>query len=85
MGSNVGDSKSGRTAQLSSSAIVALASLIGRAAETTQIIVVTHSNELATQLGEHLACPIRVVEKRDGETVIAGLTALGTFSDGEVD
>ena len=63
----------------------ALASLIGRAAETTQIIVVTHSNELATQLGEHLACPIRVVEKQDGETVIAGLTALGTFSDGEVD
>ena len=31
MGSNVGDSKSGRTAQLSSSAIVALASLIGLA------------------------------------------------------
>ena len=28
-----------------------------------------------------IACPIRVVEKHDGETVIAGLTALGTFRD----
>ena len=59
----------------------ALASLIGSAAETTQIIVVTHSTELTGHLEERLACPVRTVEKQNGETIIAGLTALGTFRD----
>lgn len=57
----------------------ALATLIANAAETTQIIVVTHSAELAGSLEQRTACPIRNVEKQNGETLISGLNSLGTF------
>jgi predicted ATPase len=59
----------------------ALARLIGIAAENSQVIIVTHSQELATALEEQLAVQVRTVEKQEGETRLAGLTLLGTFRD----
>ncbi|MCB1438863.1 MAG: AAA family ATPase [Nitratireductor sp.] len=59
----------------------ALARLVGIAAENSQVIIVTHSQELATALEEQLAVQVRSVEKQEGETQLAGLTLLGTFKD----
>ncbi|MEM7067580.1 MAG: AAA family ATPase [Pseudomonadota bacterium] len=59
----------------------ALAQLISKASENAQIIVVTHSERLTTELEQHCACPIRTVYKNDGETKIDGLSLIGEFKD----
>jgi len=59
----------------------ALASLIAKANETAQIIVVTHSQRLAQELEKVCACPIREVLKIKGETKIDGLNKIGVFKD----
>lgn len=59
----------------------ALARLIARAAERSQVWVVTHSAKLAAALEEEAgARPIRVI-KRKGETWLEGLTSFGEFDD----
>ena len=60
-----------------------LARLIMRAAERTQIWVVTHSERLAKAFADAGAVTPRTVIKRDGETWIEGLTRGGDFIDGE--
>ncbi|BCP54104.1 ATPase [Kaistia sp. 32K] len=63
--------------------IPALARLIVRAAERTQVWVVTHSEALATALGEEAGVAPRVVVKQDGATWIEGLKLFGEFADQE--
>ncbi len=58
-----------------------LARLIMRAAERTQIWVVTHSERLAKAFADAGAVTPRTVIKRDGETWIEGLTRGGDFVD----
>lgn len=58
-----------------------LARLIARAAERTQVWLVTHSERLAKLVAEHGGARPRVVIKRDGETWIEGLRLGGDFSD----
>jgi predicted ATPase len=60
-----------------------LARLIVRAAERTQIWLVTHSERLAAALAEYGNVKPRVVVKRDGETWIEGLKLSGSFADDE--
>ena len=61
-----------------------LARLIARAAERTQIWLVTHSERLAAGIAQHGGARPRTVIKRDGETWIAGLKLSGEFAeDGE--
>jgi predicted ATPase len=60
-----------------------LARLIMRAAERTQVWVVTHSERLAQAFVDAGAVTPRTVIKRDGETWIEGLTRGGGFSDEE--
>jgi predicted ATPase len=55
----------------------ALARLIAKAAERTQIVVVTHAKPLITALTEQQGCHSIVLEKTFGETKIAGLNKLG--------
>jgi predicted ATPase len=55
----------------------ALARLIARAAQRTQIIVVTHAKPLIAALTEQEKCHSIVLEKTFGETKIAGLNNLG--------
>jgi predicted ATPase len=50
----------------------ALGRLIARAAERTQIIVVTHSKPLIAALSEQSGCNSIMLEKTFGETVISG-------------
>ncbi len=50
----------------------ALAELIGRAAELSQIIVVTHSAELVAALVGHTEPALLRLAKRDGQTVVEG-------------
>jgi predicted ATPase len=58
-----------------------LARVIARAAERTQVWVVTHSQILADAIaGETGAIPREVV-RRDGATWVEGLTRLGQFDD----
>jgi len=54
-----------------------------RAAERTQIWVVTHSERLAKAFADAGAVVPRTVIKRDGETWIEGLTRGGDFEEGE--
>jgi predicted ATPase len=56
-----------------------LARLISRAAERTQIWVVTHSTILADALAEASGITPRRVIKRDGATTVEGLTIGGEF------
>ena len=60
-----------------------LARMIARAAERTQIWLVTHSERLADGIATHGGARPRVVVKRDGETWIDGLTLSGEFADAD--
>lgn len=57
-----------------------LARLIAKAAERTQVWVVTHSKALAVALSEETLIPARTVLKQDGATWIKGLRLAGTFA-----
>jgi predicted ATPase len=57
-----------------------LARLIAKAAERTQIWLVTHSERLAQGLEKHGGIKRRTVIKKDGETWIEGLTQVGGFA-----
>jgi predicted ATPase len=59
----------------------ALARIIARAAERTQVWVVTHSRPLADALTEATGALPREVIRRDGATWLDGLTPLGGFAD----
>ena len=61
----------------------ALAATIVKAAERTQVWVVTHSRELADAIAERSGVKAREVIRRDGATWIEGLSNLGTFPDDE--
>jgi len=54
----------------------ALGRLIARAAERTQIIVVTHSKPLISSLSEQAGCNSIMLEKTFGETVISGMNKM---------
>jgi len=56
-----------------------LAGLIAKAAERSQVWLVTHSERLAQALEAHGS--VRTVRKVDGATQIAGLTLFGAFRD----
>jgi predicted ATPase len=58
-----------------------LARLIVRAAERSQIWLVTHSQPLAVALAEAGSIAPRTVIKRKGETWIEGLRLMGDFAD----
>jgi predicted ATPase len=58
-----------------------LGRMIARAAERTQIWLVTHSEALAESIRETGAGDIRTVVKDAGATKIEGLTRLGTYRD----
>jgi predicted ATPase len=58
-----------------------LARMIVRAAERTQIWVVTHSDRLADAISHHGAVTPRMVIKRNGETWIEGLKLFGAFAE----
>lgn len=58
-----------------------LARLIVRAAERTQIWLVTHSQVLADAIAEHSKTKPRIVIKRKGETWIEGLRIGGDFAE----
>jgi predicted ATPase len=58
-----------------------LARLIVRAAERTQIWLVTHSQILADAIAKHGGTKPRIVIKRKGETWIEGLRVGGDFAD----
>lgn len=59
----------------------ALARAIARAAERTQVWVVTHSTPLATSIAEATGIAPRQVIRRDGSTWLEGLSEIGIFSD----
>jgi predicted ATPase len=54
----------------------ALGRLIARAAERTQVIVVTHSKPLISALSEQSGCNSIMLEKTFGETVISGMNKM---------
>jgi predicted ATPase len=60
-----------------------LARLIAKAAERTQIWLVTHSERLAAALARHGGAAPRTVIKKDGETWIEGLKLIGRFEEEE--
>ena len=60
-----------------------LARMIIRAAERTQIWVVTHSERLADAFAAHGKITPRKVIKRDGETWLEGLKLYGDFEEGD--
>ena len=60
-----------------------LARLIGRAARSARIWIVTHSDALAEELREETGKPARRVIKTDGATSIEGLTLSGEFRSQE--
>jgi predicted ATPase len=62
-----------------------LAEMIVRAAERTQLWLVTHSERMAKAIEATGAGAVRTVVKRDGATTIEGLTLLGTFRDEDDD
>jgi predicted ATPase len=59
----------------------ALAKVIARAAERSQIWVVTHSRELADLLAEGTGAVPREVIRKDGATWLDGLNMIGEFED----
>ncbi len=59
----------------------ALGRLIAKAAERTQVWVVTHSQILADTLEDATGVQPRRVYKQDGETLIEGITSLGEVDD----
>jgi predicted ATPase len=58
-----------------------LAEMIVKAAERTQVWLVTHSERLAKAIEDTGAGAVRTVVKRNGATMIEGLTLLGTFRE----
>jgi predicted ATPase len=58
--------------------LAALARLIARAAERTQVVVVTHAKPVVSALAEQAGCHSIVLEKNFGETKITGSKELGT-------
>jgi predicted ATPase len=58
-----------------------LAEMVCKAAERTQVWLVTHSERLAKAIEDTGAGEVRSVVKRAGATTIDGLTLLGTFRD----
>jgi predicted ATPase len=58
--------------------LAALARLIAKAAERTQIVVVTHAKPLISALAEQAGCHAIVLEKTFGETNVAGSKELGS-------
>lgn len=58
-----------------------LGRLIAKAAERTQIWLVTHSERLANAIAKHGGVQPRTVIKKDGETWIDGLKQIGRFED----
>jgi predicted ATPase len=58
-----------------------LARLIARAAERTQMWLVTHSQPLAEAIARHGKIKPRIVIKRNGETWIEGLRLGGDFAE----
>ena len=61
--------------------LAALARVIAGAAERSQVWVVTHSRELADNLGELTGAMPREVIREDGGTWLAGLNKLGRFEE----
>ncbi|MEN3952060.1 AAA family ATPase [Iodidimonas sp. SYSU 1G8] len=59
----------------------ALGRLIAKAAERTQVWVVTHSQILADTLEDATGVQPRRVYKQDGETLIEGISSLGEVDD----
>ena len=59
----------------------ALARAIARAAERSQVWVVTHSTILADAIAEETGIHPRQVIRRDGATWLEGLSEIGTFPD----
>ncbi len=59
----------------------ALARVIGRAAERTQVWIVTHSPRLAEAIAGETGVLPRTVVRRDGSTWIEGLSDIGIFAD----
>jgi predicted ATPase len=57
--------------------LTALARLIANAAERTQVVVVTHAKPVVSALAEQEGCHSIVLEKKFGETEIAGANGLG--------
>jgi predicted ATPase len=68
-------------ASLHPTLLPALAKAIARAAERTQVWVVTHSQELADAISDETGVFPREVVRRDGVTWLEGLTTLGEFDD----
>ncbi|HUZ14338.1 MAG TPA: AAA family ATPase [Caulobacteraceae bacterium] len=69
-------------ASLHPSLLDPLGRLIAKAAERTQVWVVTHSEPLAAAIERHGAARPRLVSKLAGATEIAGMR-FGAFEDGE--
>jgi predicted ATPase len=63
----------------------ALAGLVARASERTQIWLVTHSERLASAIVAHGRASSRHVIKKGGETRIESLRPSGDFGDEESD
>jgi predicted ATPase len=68
-------------ASLHPTLLPSLAQLIGRAAERTQVWVVTHSRELADAITEATGVLPREVVRKEGATWLEGLSQIGTFPD----
>jgi len=56
--------------------LCALARLIARASERTQVVVVTHAKPLISAFAEQAGCHSIVLEKTFGETKISGFKEL---------
>jgi len=61
--------------------IAPLGGLVAMASERAQIWLVTHSERLAGAIAANGTGQVRTVLKRNGATMIEGLTRLGTFRD----
>jgi predicted ATPase len=70
-------------ASLHSDLLEPLARLLVRAAERTQVWLVTHSERLAAAVAAHAGVLPHTVVKRDGATWIEGLRLAGDFADEE--
>ena len=72
-------------ASLHPSLLPALARMIGKAAQSTRIWIVTHSEALAAAIEDETGKRPRRVIKVDGATTIEGLTATGEFRPDDED
>jgi predicted ATPase len=68
-------------ASLHPSMLAPLAEMIGKAAQKSQIWVVTHSEQLADEIGRRTGTRSHQVLKKEGETSIAGVRFDGSWSD----